>query len=98
MCGVCGVWCVWCGVCVYARAAGLSVPKGLLALKRLFYAMNGPAEEGIFRIAGMLTASSPLISCPCFANRVIHPSSGDCVRVRVPYFSRLYLLQGRNRI
>jgi hypothetical protein len=32
--------------------AGVTVPKGLLALKRLFYAMGGPAEEGIFRIAG----------------------------------------------
>ncbi|ELR22450.1 RhoGAP domain containing protein [Acanthamoeba castellanii str. Neff] len=36
-------------------ATGLTVPRGLVALRRLFYAMNGHMEEGIFRIAGSET-------------------------------------------
>jgi hypothetical protein len=35
--------------------SGLTVPRGLVALRRLFYAMNGHMEEGIFRIAGSET-------------------------------------------
>lgn len=35
--------------------SGLTVPRGLVALRRLFYALNGHMEEGIFRLAGSET-------------------------------------------